>query len=109
MTVEIRCVVNGGPGSVMVDLAGEFDLDAEANVLEAVERLFADGATHVTFDLDDVDFIDSSGVRVLVRLRRDHGDRVGLGATSPSVRRVLDIAGVTGLFADADHGGTGES
>ena len=46
-------------------------------------------------DLHGVEFIDSSGVRALLRLRVHHPGRVTVSRASDPVRRVLDIAGVT--------------
>jgi hypothetical protein len=56
---------------------------------EAVDRHVA-----CEIDLAAVTFIDSSGVRALVRLVRSYGDQVSVGPLSEPVRRVLEIAGL---------------
>jgi anti-anti-sigma factor len=54
----------------------------------------AQGEAPVVLDLQQVTFLDSSGVRALIRLRQHHGDRLRLGALSAPVRRVLEISGL---------------
>ena len=84
-----------GTESVLV-VRGDLDVAVGVEFVDAVdEALAADGsATQIVIDLGEVDFIDSSGVRALIRVRREHGDRVRLVAASHPVRRVLDIAGL---------------
>jgi anti-anti-sigma factor len=80
---------------------GEIDLADERPLVDEVDAVIgASGDVVVELDLGGVDFIDSSGVRALLLLRRAHGDRVRLGARSAPVQRVLDIAGLADLFAD---------
>ena len=59
------------------------------------------GYTRVAIDLGSVEFIDSSGLGVLVgslrRLREDGGDLV-LRAASPAVTRILELTGLDGLL-----------
>ena len=62
-------------------------VDGESNQPDLGERT-------CEIDLSGVSFIDSSGVRALMRLVRSFGPRVTVGPVSDSVRRVLEIAGV---------------
>jgi anti-sigma B factor antagonist len=95
-------IVSVPDGSVCIEVRGEVDLVAEAPLVEQVDALAgSDETSTILLDLGAVDFIDSSGVRALIRVRREHGDRVRLVAASHPVRRVLDIAGLThGLGLD---------
>lgn len=82
-------------------VAGEIDLADERPLVDEVDAVIGASADVVVeLDLAGVDFIDSSGVRALLLLRRAHGDRVRLGARSAPVQRVLDIAGLADVFAD---------
>jgi anti-anti-sigma factor len=52
-------------------------------------------------DLTDVDFIDSTGLRVLLNIRNDakRNDHVlTLVAPGPTARRIFEITGTRGLF-----------
>jgi anti-sigma B factor antagonist len=103
VTVEVRCEPDGEHG-VVVRVHGDLDLDAEEQLVREVEVVLA-GTTGVVIDLAEVDFIDSSGVRALLRLRRAHADRIRLGEVTAAVKRVLDIAGVTELFERVEPAG----
>jgi anti-sigma B factor antagonist len=78
-----------------IAVQGELDLEQERPLVEQINALLAEepGAVLIV-DLSEVDFIDSSGVRALLRVHQTHGDRVRLGEVSTVVRRVLEIAGV---------------
>src|SRR3954470_7189487 len=85
---------------------GEIDLADERPLIDEVDRVLGTGDGFVVeLDLRDVAFIDSSGLRALLLLRRAHGDRVLLGARSAPVQRVLEIAGLTELFPDGTGNG----
>lgn len=95
------------PGEgVRVEVRGEVDLLSEAPFVEQVDALAtAQDSAAILLDLAAVDFIDSSGVRALVRVQRRHGERLRLVAVSPPVQRVLDIAGLTANFGLEDTDG----
>jgi anti-sigma B factor antagonist len=77
---------------------GELDLADEAAFVDDVGALLDDRAGVVLLDLGAVEFIDSSGVRALLRLHLDHGDQVRLVTASEAVTRVLRIAGVSDML-----------
>jgi anti-sigma B factor antagonist len=81
----------------IVTVAGELDL-ATAPQLEAVfEAVDATSSDRVLVDLAAVTFLDSSGIRALVRAKR-RLDGIGaplvVDAVSDSARQVLDVSGV---------------
>ena len=96
-------------GDVRMELRGDVDLVSEAPFVDEVDALAGDGSSSaILLDLAAVDFIDSSGVRALVRVRQQHGDRLRLVAVSAPVHRVLDIAGLAESFGlDGTDGGDG--
>ena len=86
---------------VALVVVGELDL-ASANRLEQeVAQLRAAGATKIALDLRQVDFIDSTGLRVLISLRNDarRGAHDLILVPPPAdVRRIFEITGTRGLF-----------
>jgi anti-anti-sigma factor len=85
---------------------GEIDLADERPLIDEVDAVVGASADVVVeLDLAGVDFIDSSGLRALLLLRRAHGDRVLLGARSAPVQRVLEIAGLAEMFTDHPENG----
>ena len=87
---------------------GELDL-ASAGRLEAeVMRARSTGASRIVLDLSQVDFIDSTGLRVLLSLRNDskrNGHALLLVPPGPAVRRIFAITGTRGLFDWQPAGG----
>ena len=100
MTPFDMFVVKSGR-TAMVQLCGELDLSTAPRLDELFASLADEGVLDVTVDLADLDFIDSSGLQVLVvglkRLREQGGD-LGLRSPRPSTRRVLEITGLTSLL-----------
>ena len=76
-------------------LIGEFDLDVYEKVCAELSPLF-EAAGDVTLDLSGVEFLDSSAIRLFVRLQQSrNGDgHVVLRAARPHVARVLSVAGI---------------
>jgi anti-sigma B factor antagonist len=92
------CLLGGAP---CVALAGELDVADVAEVEQVLDAAIADSSGAFLVDLVELDFLDSSGIRVLLRARALLGreDRVLalVGPTGP-VRRALDLTGVSDLF-----------
>ena len=87
--------------TLRVAVAGQFDMASEEAFVSSVDQLFdRDGRTVVQLDFAAVDFIDSSGVRAILRLREGHHDSVVVVSPSEPVTRVLRIAGIAGLVGD---------
>lgn len=85
-------------GRVRVRLRGELDLAGAPVVAECLRSLRARRET-VLLDLDELDFIDMSGLRVLLRAAED-ASRDGWTLTvtrgSPAVRRLRSLVHVDG-------------
>jgi anti-sigma B factor antagonist len=91
--------------SVLV-VRGELDVAVGGAFVAAVnEALGADPApSQVVIELGEVEFIDSSGLRALLQLQQEHGDRVQIGDVSPAVRRLFELTGTLEHFGR--EGGT---
>jgi anti-anti-sigma factor len=81
-------------GRCRVGVVGEFDLAVEEPFVELVAAQVAAGHDKTLIDLGGVEFIDSSGVRALMRVHLEYPGRVELVAVHESVRRVLTVAGL---------------
>jgi anti-anti-sigma factor len=79
-------------------LIGEFDLDVYEKVCAELAPLF-EAPGDVALDLSGVGFLDSSAIRLFVRLQQSrNGDgSLVLRAPRPHVARVLSVAGITEL------------
>jgi anti-sigma B factor antagonist len=95
----------GGPLSVDVDTSGalvvhgDIDIAGGPTLDTYVKR--SDTGRPIVLDLDDVDFIDSSGLRTLLTATRRAGERgtvVRLRNVGTTVRRMLEITGTADQF-----------
>jgi anti-anti-sigma factor len=79
-------------------LRGELDLLAYEKAAEALGPLF-EATGDVTLDVAGLSFVDSSGIRLFVRLQRALQDRgrLHLRGPTPHVASVFEVAGLTEL------------
>jgi len=89
-------------GRVGYVLKGELDMAGGESLVRRVTELAAAASGPVDIDMTEVTFIDSSGVRALLRLHEAavaSGRPLHVRNLSPDVRRLLDLIGVTDLLA----------
>jgi anti-anti-sigma factor len=84
--------------AVTMHVRGEFDAHAARTFDQATDRVLRDAPAQVTVDLSEVTFIDSSGLRSLVRVRKHVDAPLVLHGISASTARLLDITGLTDEF-----------
>jgi anti-sigma B factor antagonist len=82
-------------------VAGEVDVYTAPMLRMRFRELAAGGAVHLIADLGQVDFLDATGLGVLVgalrRLREDGGS-LALVITTPPILRIFQITGLTKAF-----------
>jgi anti-sigma B factor antagonist len=93
--------IEHGNGSVVVRTVGEIDVETAPLLRDCLMALYRDGHRSVVLDLADLDFIDSTGIGVMVagakRLRGDGGDLV-IRSPRPPVQKVLQLTGLDRVF-----------
>jgi anti-anti-sigma factor len=95
---------NLGTATVVV-ANGELDLRTSPELEECLERVFVTDATLVILDLRQIEFMDSTGLRVLLSAHQrahDTGKRFGLVRGAEQVERVLRLTGVRELLTVVD-------
>ena len=83
---------------------GELDVYSAPALDTAIDQALEDGARSLVIDLGEVGFIDSSGLRSLIRARKQAGsspDAVRIRNPQPATVRLLDITGLTEHFPTA--------
>lgn len=92
-------------GSTVLTVRGEVDVYTAPKLRERLVELAADGHHKVVVDLEQVDFLDSTGLGVLVgglkRLRSHDGDLL-LVSTQRRILKVFEITGLTKVFSIYD-------
>jgi anti-sigma B factor antagonist len=99
---EFRLDTVGPVGDCAVlRVTGEVDAYSAPMLRERIRELAASGAVHLIADLGQVDFLDSTGLGVLVgglrRLREDGGS-LALVITTPRILRIFQVTGLTKAF-----------
>ena len=86
----------------MLTLVGDFDMHTVQFVTQPVEELLQDPPQNLVVDLSGVDFIDSSGIALLVkvygRVVREGEGTMRVDRTSPVARRLLEVCGLLETF-----------
>ncbi|HEX3561357.1 MAG TPA: STAS domain-containing protein [Solirubrobacterales bacterium] len=81
-----------------ISLLGEMDLSVIGQVDREVRRAEDGDAARIVLDLDELEFVDASGIRLLLNLSdrsRSNGGRLRITrARYPQVRRVIELTGV---------------
>jgi anti-anti-sigma factor len=99
-----RVAMQREPGEIIVSVGGELDVasrDAHNLVLERVAQAASDDARNVVVDMRDVEFCDSTGIILLLRLQQqaEHaGGRFVVREPSAAVSRVLIAGGLRDLL-----------
>jgi anti-sigma B factor antagonist len=92
-------------GATVVAAIGELDLRTSPELEERLDRVFKTGVPLVILDLRGIEFMDSTGLRVLLTAHQrahDTGKRFGLVRGAEQVERVLRLTGVRDLLTVVD-------
>jgi anti-sigma B factor antagonist len=89
-------------GFAVLAVSGEVDVATVPRLREQLHGLVAQGSNQIIVDLDGVDFLDSTGLGVLVGalkwVRSNNGD-LHLICTQPRIRKVFEVTGLTKVFS----------
>jgi anti-sigma B factor antagonist len=81
----------------VVAVSGELDLASSPALEEELEQIFSTDADLLIVDLRDLEFMDSTGLSVLVKAHQraeESGKRFALVKGSQQVQRLLSLTGV---------------
>jgi anti-anti-sigma factor len=81
-------------GALVVRVTGEVDMSNASNVQEVVDQVTGTAVERLVFDLGGLEFIDSSGLAVLLSAAQKVPS-VQLRNPSPIVRRVVEVTGLS--------------
>ena len=99
--MELGLVVREQDGWSVLEVSGEIDIATAPSLRERLHGLLTDEKIRLIVDLDDVGFLDSTALGVLVgalkRARMDGGE-VRIASTQPRVRKVFEITRLDSAF-----------
>ncbi|PYV09752.1 MAG: anti-anti-sigma factor [Acidobacteria bacterium] len=102
MRVQVRSVDN----VTIVDCAGEIDLYSSTRLREALLKALRSGIPSVLVNMEEVTYIDSSGIATLVeglQLSQQTKTRLGLYGLRNNARSVLELARLHKVFNIFQH------
>jgi anti-sigma B factor antagonist len=98
LRVETR---NPREGVAIIALSGEVDVYTSPRVKQEIVDLLNGGTTKLIVDLSGVEYLDSTGLGVLIgglkRARERDGD-LKLLCDNPRILRIFEITGLTKIF-----------
>jgi anti-sigma B factor antagonist len=100
--MDLRLDVTERDGWAVLAVGGEVDVATAPRLREQLISLVNQGSHRIVVDLTAVDFLDSTGLGVLVgalkRVRTHDGD-LSLVCDEPRILKVFEITGLTKVFA----------
>jgi anti-sigma B factor antagonist len=94
---QLRVDVRREPDRVILALVGELDMASAPLLQSAFEGAALDTGELVVLDLNGLEFIDSTGLRVILAVRKlcsDRGQELAVTRGSKQVERLLSVTGV---------------
>lgn len=91
--------------ATVVAVAGELDALSAPQLDAHLTGLWADRPNYLVVDLSGVEFLDSTGLGVLIKSLthlRENGAEMALVANTPRVTKVLTITGMDSVMTVAD-------
>ena len=88
-------------GGVELRLTGDLDMSATFALEPVLDRVLANRPEELVIDLEDVPFVDSSGLGLLIATH-ERADRAGVDmaitGAGPEIQRVFHFAGLGGIL-----------
>lgn len=103
---EFRLRIEERANTLLLRIAGEFDLAGVGPVEAALDRALSAPARNVVFDLREVSFLDMAGLMTLMRFNeRSRGRSVDVGVVPPAglARRVFTLTRAGVELTMLDH------
>jgi anti-sigma B factor antagonist len=99
--VDFHVSVSAAGSAATVSISGDLDCYSSPQLRSVLVEVIGDGARHVTLDIGGTEFIDSTGLSVLVgglRRLQDHGGTMVVKSPTDATRRLFDITGLSPVF-----------
>jgi anti-sigma B factor antagonist len=103
---HFRLEVRSQGRSTVIAVSGELDLASSPALQEELDRVSASDSDMVIIDLRELDFMDSTGLSVLVRAHQraeEQGRRLAMVKGPQQVQRLLTLTGVADRMTLVDR------
>jgi anti-sigma B factor antagonist len=104
--MELTLIVHSEtPGFTVIEVSGEIDVYTAPKLREKLISLVEAGSYQLIVDMEGVEFLDSTGLGVLVgglKRVRAHEGRIDLVCTQSRILRIFRITGLNKVFSIYD-------
>ncbi|MGA8099343.1 MAG: STAS domain-containing protein [Candidatus Cybelea sp.] len=100
LTIDLK--TEGGGETLIFKLRGSLDLATAPTIRAGLAEATEKGSQRLIVDLTQLEFLDSTGLGVLIGAHRraaEHGGSFRLIVTDGPILRLLNITGLIGVFA----------
>ncbi len=90
---------------IVVEVSGEIDVYTAPKLRDKITELVGAGVYEIVIDMEGVEFLDSTGLGVLVgglKKVRAHGGSLSLVCTQDRLLKIFQITGLSKVFAIHD-------
>ncbi len=90
---------------VILQINGEIDMATGPELRQRIVQYVQEGHVHIVIDLTDVDFIDSTGLGVLIgglKRTRSHGGDLQCIGLSESLKEMFKLTGLDAVLTEKD-------
>lgn len=101
VAVDLRLSTRSQGGRTVVEVGGEIDVYTAPRLREQLTELVDSGRYDIVVDMSDVEFLDSTGLGVLVgglKRVRTHEGSLHLVCTQERLLKIFRITGLTRVF-----------
>jgi anti-sigma B factor antagonist len=99
--VDLSLVTRNEGDRTVIAVGGEIDVYTAPKLREQIVQLVDEGRFHLVVDMEQVDFLDSTGLGVLVgglKRVRAHDGSLRLVCTQERILKIFRITGLTKVF-----------
>lgn len=89
------------PKVALAEIQGEIDVYTSPKVKEGLLELIEKGKYNLVISLEDVRYIDSTGLGVLIGMLkkvREHNGTIGIVCSNPQIKKIFNITGLVKIF-----------
>ena len=97
----MKVSINELEGLIVASLEGELDTTAATDVEKALQPLLDNDSRDIVFDCSQMDYIASSGLRILLSVLKNaksQGRKVALKDVNEDIKNVFKMTGFINLF-----------
>jgi anti-anti-sigma factor len=102
--VSLTIEVHPGDAETVIQLAGELDVTTSSELRDVLDRVDV-AVARIVLDLEELSFVDSTGIGCLFKLERraaDTGGMVVVRRPQPQIHRVMEMTQLNRLIAIVD-------